>query len=322
MPRIFVTRKIPEMGIQKLLDKGYEVDISPKSRPLSKKEIIKFLNKKSYDGVLSMLTDTIDKEVFEKVSSVKIFANYAVGFNNIDIEEARKRNIVVTNTPGGSTESVAEHTFALLLALTRRITEGDQFMYKGKFTGFDPMLLWGDEIGGKTLGIIGTGRIGGRVAEMAKKGFGMKIIYHDVVRNSQIENELGTVYMPTIEEVLKNADIVSLHVPLMPSTHHLMNRERLAMMKKSAYLINTSRGPVVDEIALAEVMRNGGIRGAGLDVFEFEPKIERSIRKLPNVVVSPHVASATPEARIDMAKMSADNLIDFFEGRKPRNKIN
>ena len=322
MTKIFITRKIPEIGIQILKDKGFEVDISPKDRPLSKKEIIKFLNKKPYDGVISLLTDTIDKEVFDKVSSVKIFANYAVGFNNIDTEEAKKRNVTVTNTPGGSTESVAEHTMALILTLTRRITEGDCFMYDRRYTGFDPMLLWGDEIGDKTLGIIGTGRIGGRVAEMARKGFGMNIIYYDVVRNPKIENDLGAVFAQTPEELLQKADIVSIHVPLMPSTYHFITSERLAMMKKSAYLINTSRGPVIDEIALAEVMGKGSIRGAGLDVFEFEPKIDKRLLKLPNVVITPHIASATPEARIDMAKMAVDNIIDFFEGRIPRNKVN
>jgi len=322
MPKIFVTRKIPEEGIKILKGKGYEVDISPKDRPLVKKEIMKFLGKKSYDGVISLLTDPIDKEVIEYASSVKIFANYAVGFNNIDIEEARKRNIVVTNTPGGSTESVAEHTFALILGLTRRIPEADVFMYKGKFGGFDPMLLWGDELGGKTLGIIGTGRIGSRVAEMAKKGFGMKVVYYDVVRNQKIENELSAVFMETPDGVMKEADIISVHVPLLSSTYHLINKERLSLMKKTAYLINTSRGAVVDELALAEIVRNGMIRGAGLDVFEFEPKVEKSLLKLPNVVVTPHIASATPEARIDMAIMAANNIVDFFEGRIPRNKVN
>lgn len=322
MAKIFVTRKIPDIGIKKLLEKGHEVDISPKDRPLSKKEIIKFLSKKNYDGVLSLLTDQIDREVFDKTPSVKIFANYAVGFNNIDIEEAKKRGITVTNTPGGSTESVAEHTFALILGLTRRIAEADQFMYKKKFTGFDPMLLWGDELGGKTLGIIGTGRIGGRVAEIAKKGFGMNVIYYDVNRNSKIENEIGAIFVETPDDVLRKSDIVSLHVPLLPSTYHLMNEERLGLMKKSAYLINTSRGAVIDENALVKVIKNGMIRGAGLDVFEFEPKVDKSILRLPNVVVSPHIASATPEARTDMAVMASDNLIDFFEGKIPRNKIN
>lgn len=321
MPKVYVTRKIPEVGIKMLTDAGFEVDINPKDRPLEQKELIKALKKKPYDAVLSLLTDQIDAKVFDAAPTVKIFANYAIGFNNFDLAEAKKRNIFLTNTPGGGADRVAEHTWALLLALSCRIVEGDAFMRKGKYNGWDPMIFHGTKLAGKKLGIIGTGRIGADVAHRAKNGFMMDVVYYDVKRNEQLEKDFGAVFYPTVEEVLAVADAVSIHVPLMESTHHLINETRLKLMKKTAFLINTSRGPVIDENALVKALQEGVIAGAGLDVFEFEPKLAKGLAKLSNVVLTPHIASGTMEARIDMATLSAQNIIDALQGRTPKNVV-
>ncbi|MEN9613971.1 MAG: hypothetical protein RLZZ347_278 [Candidatus Parcubacteria bacterium] len=322
MKKVFITRRIPEVGIKMLTDRGYAVTVSAKDRPLEKKELLKILKKGAYDAVLTLLTDPIDKEVLVAVSpTVKIFANFAIGFNNIDVEEAKKRNVYVTNTPGGGADRVAEHTWALILALTCRVTEGDVYMRKGKFKGWDPMIFHGTKLSGKMLGIIGTGRIGADVAHRAVNGFGMKLAYYDVRRNEELEKSFGAVFCATPEEVLKIADVVSIHVPLLPSTHHLINAERLALMKKTAYLVNTSRGPVVDENALVKALQLGTIAGAGLDVFEFEPKLAKGLAKLANVVLTPHIASGTAEARHEMAVLSAQNIIDTLEGKKPANLV-
>ena len=319
--KVYITRKIPEAGIKMLTDKGFEVEVSTKDRPLKKKELIKILKKGNYDAVITLLTDTIDAEVMDSAPTVKLYANYAIGFNNLDLVEAKKRGIYITNTPSGGAERVAEHTWALILALTCRVVEGDEYMRDGKYDGWDPMLLHGQRIEGKTLGIIGTGRIGANVAHKGKFGFGMNVIYYDVKRNEAIEKEFGAVFCPTVEEVLKRADIVSVHVPLLDSTHHLMNADRLKMMKKTAYLINTSRGPVIDEYALVEALQNGVIQGAGLDVYEFEPELAKGLAKLSNVVLTPHIASGTEEARLEMAKVSAQNVVDYSSGQVPRNNV-
>ncbi|OHA27028.1 MAG: hypothetical protein A3D52_01030 [Candidatus Taylorbacteria bacterium RIFCSPHIGHO2_02_FULL_44_36] len=321
MEKIFVTHKIPEIGVKMLKDKGHDVEWRNKSELLPKTELLKILGAGNYDGVLCLLTDRIDIEVFTATPTTKIFANYAVGFDNIDIVEAKKRGVVITNTPGASTESVAEHTLALLLTLTRRVVEGDTFVRNGKYQGWDPMLLWGVDLLGKTLGILGAGRIGAEVAKKSARGFGMKIIYHDIVRNEKMEKETDANFLLSLNEVLKQADVISLHVPLLPETKHLINAERLALMKETAYLINTSRGSVIDEVALVNALKKGIIRGAALDVFENEPVLAEGLKNLPNVVLTPHIASATAETRNDMAKKAAENLIAFFDGRNPPNKI-
>ncbi len=319
--RIYITRKIPDIGISMLREKGFEFDINPEDRPLTKSELITELRKKPYDGVLCLLTDTIDGEAFDAVPSAKIFANYAVGFNNIDTAEAKKRGITITNTPGALTEAVAEHTVALILALVRRIPESDAFMRAGKFVGWGPELFLGEELQGKRLGILGAGRIGGRVAEMISKAFGMSVVYYDIKKSEEFEKVCNATFRATPEEVLKESDIVSIHVPLLPATTHLINKERLAMMKPTAYLINTSRGAVIDEAALVEALQSGVVRGAALDVFLHEPKLAKGLAELPNAVITPHIASATKAARDGMAKLAAENLIAFFEGKTPPNQV-
>jgi len=322
MPKIFITRPIPEVGIKMLREKGYEVFINEKARDrsASEKELINGV--KGADAILSVLTDKITAKIMDVgMPTLKIIANYAVGFDNIDLEVAKQRNIMVTNTPGVLTDSVAEHTFTLILAIARRIAEADRFSRAGKYKAWGPELLLGTDLSGKTLGVVGLGRIGLRVAHHAVKGFDMKVVYTDVKQNPEFEQEFGAVFASTIDELLPKCDFVSIHVPLLPSTHHLINEARLKLMKPSAYLINTSRGPVIDEKALAVSLSKGEIRGAAIDVFEFEPDITKSLKKLENIILTPHIASATRETRDKMSELAAQNIIDAFEGRIPQNLV-
>lgn len=319
MPKIFVTRLIPDSGINLLRDKKYDVAISRFDRALTRKEIIKYA--KGVDALLCLLTDKIDGEIMDGIGKqLRIIANYAVGVDNIDIEAAKTRGIMVSNTPGVLTEAVAEHTIALLFAATKRIAEADRFARAGKFKGWEPMFLLGSDVAGKILGIIGLGRIGGEVAKRMRDGFNVKIIYYDQMRNEEVEKALGIEYFD-LETLLKMADFVSIHVPLLPSTKHLISERELKLMKSSAYLINTSRGPVIDEKALVEALKNKTIRGAALDVFEFEPKFSPGLAKLNNVVLTPHIASATEETRGKMSELAAQNIIDALSGRKPKNLV-
>jgi lactate dehydrogenase-like 2-hydroxyacid dehydrogenase len=305
-----------------LQNKGYEVDVSPHDRVLEKSELIENLKAKPYDAVLCLLTDNIDAEVFDAAPSAKIFANYAVGYNNINVEDAKKKGVMITNTPGVLTETVAEHTFGLLLAIAQRIAEGDRFTRAGKYVGWAPMLMLGNDISGKTLGVVGLGRIGSRVAHHAVKGFGMKVLYYDVKRNEEFEKEYGAEFRESVDDVLREADFVAIHVPLLESTRHLINAERLNLMKPTAYLVNTSRGPVIDEKALVEALRNKTIRGAALDVYENEPELAPGLSELENVILTPHAASATEETRGKMAELAAQNIIDALEGKTPPNLVN
>lgn len=318
--QIYITRKIPESGLRLLREKGILYDMGTNTLPLSKKEFLKKLKSKPYDGVISFLTEEIDAEVFDACPTAKVFANYSVGYNNVDLEEAKKRNIAISNTPGTSAVAVAEHTVALMMALTTRIVEGDKFVRQGKFKGWDPELFIGTDLRNKTVGLIGCGEIGSKVVEMLHNGFGINIIYSDVVRNENLEKTFGAIKKET-DEVIKEADIISLHVPLLPSTKHLINKERLSSMKKTAFLINTSRGPVVDEKALVDALKNDIIKGAGLDVFEFEPKLVRGLSKLSNVVLTPHIASSRLSCRNMMSEVAAKNIISAIETGQVINSV-
>lgn len=321
--KIFVTRQIPQAGIKKLQDKGYEVTVSAKDGVITKEEFIAALKEGGYDAVLCLLTDKVDAEVLAAGGpQCKIFANYAVGFDNIDIPAAKAANILVSNTPGVLTDTVAEHAFTLMLSIAHRISEADRFTRAGKYAGWAPMLLLGSDLSKKTVGILGIGRIGSRVAHCAAHGFDAKIIYHDIKRNEAFETEFAAEYKASVEDLLKDADFVSIHVPLLDSTRHLINAERLRMMKPSSYLVNTSRGPVVDEVALVEALKNGIIKGAALDVFENEPMLAPGLTELDNVILTPHLASATEETRSKMAEMAADNIIAALEGHEPPNLVN
>ncbi len=321
MPNIYITRKIPDSGPALLREKGYEVTVSEKDGVLTRVELLEALHKKEYDAVLCLLTDKIDAEVFDVAPHAKIFANYAVGFDNIDITEAKKRGIMITNTPDVLTNTVAEHTFALMLAAAHRIAEADAFTRAGKYTGWAPELLLGTDLSKKTLGIIGLGRIGSRVAHHAVRGFDMRVLYHDVKRNDVFENEYGAEFKENPDEIFREADFVSLHVPLLSSTRHLINAKRLSIMKKTAILVNTSRGPVIDEAALVDALKNKTIRAAALDVFEREPAFAPGLIALSNVVLTPHLASATEETRGAMSRVAAENIIAALEGDVPQNLI-
>lgn len=320
--KIFITRNIPDKGIKLLQEKGYEVAVSPHDRVLSKKELSTTLKEGSYDAILCLLTDKIDAEVLEAAGTqCKIFANYAVGFDNVDVKAANERGIMVTNTPGVLTDSVAEHTFTLMLAIAHRIAESDRFTRAGKYIGWEPMLLLGTDVSRKTLGIVGLGRIGSRVAYHAVKGFEMRVIYYDLKRSQEFEREYGAEYRENMDDIFREADFISIHVPLLSTTKHLVNAERLVIMKKTAYLINTSRGPVIDEAALVEALKNNVIRGAALDVFEHEPQLASGLAELENVIVTPHTASATEETRHAMSVLAAHNIIEALEGRTPPNLV-
>jgi len=317
--KVFVTRKIPEVGIKLLKKNGYTVRVYPKDDVISKAELLKGV--KWCDGLLCLLTDKIDKKVIGENKNLKVISNYAVGYDNIDVKYATRKGIPVTNTPGVLTNAVAEHAFSLIMAVTRRIVEADKFTRARKYKGWEPLLLLGSELKGKTLGIIGLGRIGIRIAEITAKGMGMNVVYNDIRRNKKFERRYRAKYVSK-ERLLKSADVITLHVPLLPSTRHMIGVKEFKMMKKGSYLINTSRGPVVDEKALVRALRRKEIAGAALDVFEFEPKLAPGLAKLDNVVLTPHMASATFETRSAMAEIAAKNIIAVIGGKKPPAIVN
>ncbi len=320
--KIFITRVVPQLAIDMLTAKGYEVSVGDFKVPPTKKQLIRAVKGKRYDALLTLLTDDVSADLLDAVGTqLRVVSNYAVGYNNIVLKDASERGVTVTNTPGNFSDCIAEHSVALMLALTTRLVEADTYVRKGKYKGWDPMIFIGTDLSAKTLGILGAGHIGERVAMHLGRGFGMPIYYYDVKRNDVLEKEYGAVFCEAPEEVLKKADVVSLHVPLLPSTTHLMNAERFALMKQTSFLINTSRGPVVEESALIDALRDGKIAGAGLDVFEFEPKIARKLLKMKNVVLTPHIASARQSARDEMARLAAQNIIDVLEGREPKGKV-
>ncbi|MBT6955484.1 MAG: D-glycerate dehydrogenase [Candidatus Jacksonbacteria bacterium] len=314
MANVFVTRKIPESGL-KLLQKKHIVRVYSKDQVIPRRELIKGV--KWADALLCLLTDKIDKKVLAANPYLKVISNYAVGYDNIDIDAAIEAGIPVTNTPGVLTQSVAEHTAALAVALAKRVTESDNFTRKGSYKGWEPMLLLGTELKGKTFGVVGLGRIGSAVADIMHKGFGMDIVYFDIKKNKAFEKRLKASF-EGVPQLLKKSDIVSIHVPLLDSTHHLIGARQFRSMKKSALLVNTSRGPVVDEKALVTALKNKTIRGAALDVFEFEPKLTKGLAKLPNVILTPHTASATEEAREAMSLIAAENILAVLSGKKPK----
>jgi len=318
-PKVYVTREIPERGL-KLIKERFEAEVWPEYGPPPKQVIIEKV--RDVDALASLLSDKIDAEVFDAAPKLKIVSQMAVGFDNIDVNEATKRGIYVTNTPGVLTETTADFAWALLMAVARRVVEADKYIRSGKWkVGWHPTMLMGRDVYGATIGVVGAGRIGSAVAKRAK-GFNMKILFYDVFPRPDLEKELGAKQVD-LETLLSESDFVSVHVPLTKETRHLINEERLRMMKKTAYLINNSRGPVVDEKALYKALTEGWIAGAGLDVFEQEPTpLDNPLLKLDNVVVAPHISSASYETRSRMAEMVAENLIAFFEGKTPPNLVN
>lgn len=323
MANIFVTRTIPDEGIQLLKKAGHNVSVPKEDKPISRRDLLAGV--KDADALLSLLTDKIDEEVFAAAPKLKVVANYAVGFDNVDLDAAKEHNVVVTNTPAPEVaEAVAEHTFALILALAHRIVESDAYARAKKYKGWSPNALLGTDVRGKTLGVIGLGRIGQAVVDRAVNGFKMKCVYTDRKRDREFEGRYGASYLPQ-DRLLQVADFVSLHVPLLPTTRHLLSTPEFALMKKTAFVVNTARGPVVDEKALLRALKAKRIAGAALDVFECEPAIDcdltdkLELKSFPNVVMTPHTASATIEARQAMGRVAAQNILAVLAGRPPLN---
>ncbi|MGQ9622217.1 MAG: 2-hydroxyacid dehydrogenase [Candidatus Caldatribacteriaceae bacterium] len=318
-PRVFITRRIPEEGIRIVVE-HCETEVSDFDGVLPHKMLLDRVRGK--DGILCLLTDNIDREVMDAAGpGLRVIANYAVGYNNIDVAEATRRGIMVTNTPGVLTETTADLAWALLMSVARGIVEADRFVREGKFRGWEPMLFLGTDVHGATLGILGLGRIGQAMARRAQ-GFAMKVLYYDTRRAPQdVEETLRATFLP-LEELLKHSDFVTIHTPLTPETHHLIGERELRMMKREAYLINTARGPIVDEKALVRALKEGWIRGAALDVFEQEPEIEPELLTLDNVVLTPHIGSASFSTRTRMAIMAAENLVKALRGEIPPNLVN
>ncbi|MFP4058338.1 MAG: 2-hydroxyacid dehydrogenase [Candidatus Brocadiia bacterium] len=315
---VYVTREVPRPGLDMLAEACRQTEVNPADRVLSREELLEAV--RGRDGVLCLLTDTIDAQVLDAAEGCTIFANYAVGYDNVDVEAATARRIAVTNTPGVLTDATADLTWALLLATARRIPEADRFTRAGSFRGWAPMLLLGGDVSGRTLGIVGAGRIGTAVA-LRSRGFRMRVLYFDRTQNEALEQAVGA-RRAELDELLQEADFVCLHVSLGESTHHLIGPRELSLMKPTAYLINTSRGPVVDEAALVEALRGGEIAGAGLDVFEDEPKLQPGLAELDNVVLLPHLGSATTGTRTRMATLAATNLLAGLRGERPPNIVN
>lgn len=315
---ICVTRELPRPAMDLLRENVEGMDVNPEDRVLNRKELL--ANVRGRDGVLCLLTDTIDDEVFRAAEGARIFANYAVGFNNIDVDAATRRGVMITNTPGVLTDATSDMTWALLFATARRVVEADTFTRAGKFKGWGPMMFLGGDITGRTLGIVGAGRIGTTMA-MKSSGFRMKVLYTDKVRNETLERELDAQKV-SLEELMRESDFISIHVLLSPETTHLIGERELRLMKPTAYLINTSRGPIVDEKALVQVLKERRIAGAGLDVYENEPELMPGLAEQDNAVIVPHIASATIWTRTKMALMAAENLLAGLAGETPPNLVN
>ena len=316
--QVLVTARMPE-EVLALIGQDNQVESYDADPPMDRQKLLRSIADK--EGLLCTITDRIDTEVLESALALKVIANFGVGFEHIDIDGATQRGIPVTNTPGVLTDATADLALALILATARRVVEGDKRVREGKFQYWAPLLFLGQDVSGKTLGIIGMGRIGKAVARRAA-GFSMRLIYHSRTRLSPLEEqELGASWQP-LETLLREADFVTLHVPLTPHTRHLIGSRELEVMKNSAYLIHTARGPVVDEAALVAALRQGQIRGAGLDVYEREPELCPGRADLENVVLRPHVGSATVETRTRMALMAAENLLAGLRGDPPPNCLN
>jgi len=316
--KVLVTARMPAEVIS-LIAREHQVESCQEDPPLDRQSLLRGVADK--EGLLCTITDRIDAELLAHAPALKVIANYGVGFEHIDLAAATRRGLPVTNTPGVLTDATADLTFALILATARRIPAGDRRVREGKFTYWAPLLFLGREVSGKTLGLIGLGRIGQAVARRAR-GFGMRVLYHSRTRLAPAaEQDLHVAYAPR-ETLLREADFVSLHVPLTPETRHLIGRRELELMKPTAFLINAARGPVVDEAALVEALRRGQIAGAGLDVYEREPELSPGLTDLDNVVLLPHLGSATIETRTRMGLMAAENLLAGLQGERPPNCLN
>jgi len=314
--RIFVTRKLP-LDLKKIFA-DFEIEVWEEDRVIPREVLEEKI--KSVDILVPLLTDRIDRSLIEKAHNLKLIANYAAGYDNIDVKACTERSIMVTNTPGVLSDATAELAWALVFAVARRVLEGDEFVREGKFKGWSPTLLLGVELSGKTLGVIGCGRIGTSFA-LKSRGFGMKVLYYNRSRRSVVEDAIGAQKVD-LDYLLKNSDIISIHLPLTEETYHLIGGGEFELMKENAILVNTARGAIVEERALINALKNGKLFGAGLDVYEHEPEISPELLELDNVVLLPHIGSATFKTRIRMAELVVENIRAFLEGRKPPTIIN
>jgi glyoxylate reductase len=317
-PKVYVSRLIPQEGLD-IVQAACVAEVNSDDKSLSQPELIDKV--KGKEGLLCLLTDEINDAILAASPQLKVIANVAVGFNNIDVQAASRRKILVTNTPGVLDDTTADFTWCLLLASARRLAEAERYARAGKYTGWGITLLCGEDVFGKTLGICGLGRIGRGVAKRAK-GFEMRILYADAVpAPDEVECELGVQFVDK-ETLFREADFVTLHVPLLSETHHYVSVKELKLMKKTAHLINASRGPVIDELALVQALRERWIAGAGLDVYEHEPQLTPGLTELDNVTLAPHIASASVDTRTKMAVMAATSLVEALQGRRPPNLVN
>ena len=317
-PRVYVTRLLPKEAMDRINAycdaKTWEGELPPPREVLMENVV-------EVEGLLSLLTDKVDAELMDRSPKLKVISNYAVGYDNIDVPAATKRGIVVGNTPGVLTDTTADLAFALIMAAARRVVEGDKVVRAGKWKTWGPMILLGPDVHGSTLGIIGMGRIGAAIAKRAK-GFGMKLLYYDIVRNSKAEEELGVQYVE-LARLLADSDFITIHTNLTKETHHLIGAKQFEMMKRTGILVNTARGPIVDNMALYDALRNKRIAYAALDVTEPEPiPADHPLLTLDNVIVVPHIASASFATRTKMGMMAADNLIAGLKGEMPPNPVN
>lgn len=317
-PLAYVTRRVPGEALD-IVRSVCDMRIWDSDDPVPRDTLLEQV--RDVDGVFCLLTERIDAELLERAPRLRIVANMAVGYDNVDLPAATARGVMVTNTPGVLTETTADLAFALILATARRLVEANRFLMAGQWTTWAPMLLTGQDVYGSTLGLVGLGRIGQAVARRAR-GFDMRVVYSDVARNPQAEESLGVRWL-ALDELLREADIVSIHTPLTPETHHLIGERELRLMKPTAILVNTARGPVVDEVALERALREGWVYAAGLDVFEREPVApDHPLLQLPNVVALPHIGSASVATRTRMATLAAENLAAALQGKRPPNLLN
>ena len=318
IPAVLISRLLPEPAVA-LARTRATVDAYDQDAPMPRAELLKRLADRQ--GLICVISEVIDQALLDACPKLRVVSNVAVGYNNVDVAACTKRGVVVTNTPDVLTDTTADFAWTLLMATARRLVEADRYVREGRFKQWEYMLQLGGDVHGKTLGVVGFGRIGRAMARRAL-GFGMRVLYQDAVAaDPATERELNATRVD-LSTLLRESDFVTLHTPLIPETRHLINRETLRAMQKTAYLVNAARGPVVDEAALVEALREGWIAGAGLDVFEEEPKVHPGLIGLANVVLAPHIASASLETRLKMATLAVENCLAVLEGRTPPTPVN
>jgi glyoxylate reductase len=317
---VFITRRVPQVGIKLLQDAGFTVKVHDSDLPLKRIEMLEHLRTGNYQALLTTLSDKVNDELLDAAPNLKIAANFAVGYDNIDVPACTKRNVAASNTPGVLSEATADQAFALILAVARRVVEGHTLVAANEWLGWAPLQLLGQDLTGRTLGIIGMGRIGQEVAKRAK-GFGMNIIYFNRSRNPEAESNSNARYVD-LQTLLKESDVISIHCPYSKETHHLIGEKELKQMKANAILVNTARGPIVHETALVKALKEKWLWGAGLDVFEFEPNVTDELKTMPNVTLAPHLGSATEGTRNAMITLAAEAIIAVLNGKIVNHLLN